>query len=353
MNAQEIMTDASNKNASDVFIIAGLPVTFKINGVLERQNETPLKPEDCTTLVKELYALSHTHKMTAYEERGDDDFSFSIPGVSRYRASAFRQRGSEAAVVRVIAYGIKHAQDLAIPDAIMTLTDMNKGLVLITGSTGTGKSTTLACMIDRINRHYSKHIITLEDPIEHLHSHKKSIVTQREILIDTIDYPVALRAALRQSPDVLLIGEMRDLETISIAMTAAETGHLVFSTLHTIGAADTIDRIIDVFPPSQQRQITVQLSMCLRAVVSQTLVPAVDGSLVPAFEIMTVTPAISNMIRDGKIAQISGLVYSSNRPDLMALDTSLYQLYTAGTITEETALMYATNPEMLKKRMKI
>ena len=224
-------------------------------------------------------------------------------------------------------------------------------MVLVTGPAGSGKSTTLACIIDQINKTRDEHIITLEDPLEFLHRHNRSIVSQREINVDTDNYVTALRAALRQSPDVILLGEMRDYETINVAMTAAETGHLLFSTLHTIGAANTIDRIIDVFPSNQQRQIAVQLSMVLNAVVSQQLVPTVDGNVVPAFEIMTVTPAIRNMIRDNKVHQIDGIIYSSVKEDMVSMDTSLLKLYKDGKISRDTALTYASNPEMLGKKL--
>lgn len=206
-------------------------------------------------------------------------------------------------------------------------------------------------MIDQINRNQKKHIITLEDPLEYLHRHSSSIVSQREINVDTESYVTALRAALRQSPDVILLGEMRDYETINVAMTAAETGHLLLSTLHTIGAANTIDRIIDVFPASQQRQIAVQLSMTLNAVVSQQLVPTVDGGVAPALEIMTVTPAIRNMIRDNKVHQIDGMIYSSMKEDMISMDGSLLNLYKAGTISRDTAIKYASNPDMLGKKL--
>ena len=233
----------------------------------------------------------------------------------------------------------------------MKLSELNKGLVLVTGPAGSGKSTTLACMIEEINETKEDHIITLEDPLEFLHQHKKSIVSQREVNMDTVNYVTSLRAALRQSPDVILLGEMRDYETIQVVMTAAETGHLVFSTLHTIRAANTIERIIDVFPPNQQRQIMIQLASVLQAVISQQLIPTMDGTLIPVFEIMEVTPAIRNMIRDNKIPQIDGTVYSANKEDMHSMDYSLQQLVKSGKVTAETALSYATNPEMLKKKL--
>ena len=254
-------------------------------------------------------------------------------------------------MIRVITFHLPDPKELGIPDYVMSLADERKGMVLVTGPAGSGKSTTLACMIDRINQTREDHIITLEDPLEFLHRHGRSIVSQREINVDTESYVTALRAALRQSPDVILLGEMRDYETINIAMTAAETGHLLFSTLHTIGAANTIDRIIDVFPANQQHQIAVQLSLVLTAVISQQLVPGVDGRMLPAFEIMTVTPAIRNMIRDSKIPQIEGVINSSAKEDMISMDASLLSLFKKGQITKETALTYATNPEMLGRKL--
>ena len=289
--------------------------------------------------------------MTQLLNHGDDDFSFAVTGLSRFRVSAYKQRGALSAVVRVITFDLPHPEDIGIPQNIIDFGMMPKGLVLVTGPAGSGKSTTLSCIVDAINHNCHKHIITLEDPIEYLHRHQNSIISQREINVDTESYVTALRASLRQSPDVILLGEMRDYETIDVAMTAAETGHLIISTLHTIGAANTIDRIVDVFPANQQRQISVQLSMVLQAIISQQLVPSVDGGMIPAFEIMTVTPAIRNMIREKKVPQIDGIVYSSSRDDMISMDSSLLKLYQEGRITKDTALSFASNPEMLKKRL--
>lgn len=348
---KEILSQAIEEQASDVFIVAGLPVSFRKGGVIGHISDEKLFPSHTEQLIRDIYALAGERDISHLLESGDDDFSFAIPGLSRFRVSAYRQRGSLSAVIRVITFELPDYKTLGIPEAVMALTSTSKGMILVTGPAGSGKSTTLACMIDQINHTMQKHIITLEDPLEYLHQHKQSIVSQREIQIDTEDYVSALRAALRQSPDVILLGEMRDYETINVAMTAAETGHLLLSTLHTIGAANTIDRIIDVFPANQQRQIAVQLSMVLTAVISQQLVPAIDGSVVPAWEIMTVTPAIRTMIRDNKVHQIDGLIYSSAKTDMISMDSSLLSLFKEGKITKETALKYATNPEALSKKL--
>lgn len=352
MSKTNILQRAIERNASDIFIVAGLPASMRVNNAMVKDNDQRLLPGDTERIISQIYGLADHRSMDRLLETGDDDFSFAIPGMSRFRVSAYKQRGALSAVIRIITFSLPEPSTLGIPDNIMSLDRFSKGLVLVTGPAGSGKSTTLACMIDDINKNMDKHIITLEDPLEFLHQHKRSIVSQREISVDTKSYVTALRAALRQSPDVILLGEMRDYETIQVAMTAAETGHLIFSTLHTIGSANTIDRIIDVFPSSQQRQIAVQLSMVLKAVVSQQLVPTVDGMLVPAFEVMTVTPAIRNMIRDNKIPQIDGIVYSSASDEIISMDSSLANLYSQGRITRDTALAYATNPEMLSKKIK-
>lgn len=351
MNVREILENAIEGKASDIFIVAGLPVSYRINDMIERQNEVKLLPSDTSSLVEQIYELANRRSMERFKSRGDDDFSFAIPGLSRFRVNAYMQRGTMAAVVRIITFQLPDYKELMIPDSVIELSDANKGLVLVTGPAGSGKSTTLSCIVDAINRKYAKHIITLEDPLEYLHSHIKSIISQREIDIDTEGYVPALRAALRQSPDVILLGEMRDHETIQVAMTAAETGHLMLSTLHTIGAANTIDRIIDAFPAEQQHQIAIQLSLVIRAVVSQQLVPDVDGRIIPVFEIMTANTAIRNMIRDNKVPQIEGIVYSADTDDMISMDNSLFRLVKQGAITKETALAYAVNGDMLARKL--
>lgn len=351
MNVKELLEMASRDGASDIFLIAGLPLSYRLHGAIKQVSNQKMLPDDTRDMINQIYELANGRSLQQLTETGDDDFSFALKGVSRFRVNTFKQRGSLAAVIRVITFTLPEPHELGIPDSIIQLGNLNKGLVLVTGPAGSGKSTTLACMVDHINNHAERHIITLEDPLEFLHPHKKSIVSQREINLDTESYVVALRAALRQSPDVILLGEMRDYETTNVAMTAAETGHLIISTLHTIGAANTIDRIIDVFPPNQQRQIAIQLSMVLQAVVSQQLVPSTDGKMVAAFEIMTVTPAIRNMIRDNKIPQIDGIIYSSVSSTMVSMDTSLLNLYKAGRISRDTALTYASNVDMLSKKL--
>lgn len=351
LSAKEVLQKATEYGASDLFIVGGLPLTIKVDGDLKRLNEERIMPDSSEHLIREIYEMAQNRDIGKFIQTGDDDFSFAIPGLSRFRVSTYYQRGSMAAVIRVITFQLPEPSELGIPDHIIRLAENRKGMILVTGPAGSGKSTTLACMIDYINHTRAEHIITLEDPLEYLHRHNKSIVSQREISSDTTSYVSALRASLRQAPDVILLGEMRDFETINIAMTAAETGHLILSTLHTIGAANTIDRIIDVFPANQQGMITVQLASVLQAVVSQQLVPSVDGGQIPVFEVMTMTPALRNMVREHKIHQIDGMIYSSTGEDIVAMDTSLLRLYQAGGIDEKTAIQYATNPEMMRRKL--
>jgi len=350
MNIEEILHTATEAEASDIFIIAGLPVTLKCKGEQKRLGEDILKPDMIAEIVDQIYTISHRERSNL-ENKIDDDFSFSISQLGRFRVNIFRQRGSLAAVLRVIRFGLPDPAKIGIPESVLSLAENKKGLVLIAGAAGTGKSTTLACMIDRINRTRSGHIITMEDPIEYIHRHNKSIVTQREIFIDTPGYLESLRSALRESPDVILLGEMRDYDTISAAITAAETGVLLFSTLHTSSAANTINRILDVFPASQQQQVKIQLAQILKGIVCQQLVPAKDGGQIPVFEVLKSTPAVQNMIREGKLHQLDSTMQSGANEGMYTMDGSLLRLYREGKITKETALVSCVHYDTMSKRL--
>ena len=350
MDVRKILEEATKREASDIFIIAGRPLTYKSKGAMNTLDDQRMEPKDTFQFVSAIYTLAERN-IDDFDRTGDDDFSFAIPGVSRFRVSTFKQRGSYSAVIRVISFTLPHPSELGIPDAVMELADSRSGMILVTGPAGSGKSTTLACLIDKINHEREAHIITLEDPLEFLHRHEKSIVSQREINTDTENYLTALRAALRQSPDVILLGEMRDYETINTAVTAAETGHLIFSSLHTIGAANTIDRIIDVFPASQQHQISIQLASVLQAVVSQKLVPSVSGEMVPAFEIMVLTPAIRNLIREGKSQQLASVMQTNRKLGMITMDEAIVQLYFEGKIDREQAIQFAQDPDSMENKI--
>ncbi len=351
MNIQEILKQAVDQEASDIFMIPGIPISMKIHGQIRPMNDERVFPDEMDKLITEIYEVSNHRRMDHILDTGDDDFSFAIPGLSRFRASILKQRGSLGAIIRIVRFELPDYTQLGIPDGVMKISTLKKGLVLVTGAAGSGKSTTLACVIDKINHERGAHIITLEDPIEYLHRHDKSVVTQREIGQDTESYVNGLRAALRQAPDVILLGEMRDYETIRIAMTAAETGHLVISTLHTVGAANTIDRIVDVFPPDGQQQIRVQLSMVLQAVISQQLLTAKDGRLAPAFEIMYLNSAIRNMIRENKIHQIDNVIATGMSEGMVSMNNSLLRLFQQGRIDKETCISYSTDSEQMRMRL--
>ncbi len=338
---EQLLQQAVEQNASDIFLIAGLPFSIKVNGSIRHLNDEKLYPDTIDEYIKEIYELSDHRSMEKLLLHGDDDFSFSLKGLSRFRTSVLKQRGSLGAVIRVVQFKLPDPKQLHIPDAIIDIANLRKGLVLVTGSAGSGKSTTLACIIDRINQTRNAHVITLEDPIEYLHHHNKSVVTQREIGQDTDSYVDGLRACLRQAPDVILLGEMRDYETIKTAITAAETGHLVISTLHTTGVSNTIDRIIDVFPPNGQQQIRVQLAMVLQMIVSQQLIPTVHGDLIPAFEIMPVTDAIRTMIRESKSHQIANVIATGVTSGMVSMNNSLLALQQKGLISEQTKRNYS------------
>lgn len=350
MTLHNILTSATLKDASDVFIIAGIPITYKIKGMQDRDDSGIMKPDAINAIIDEIYEAAGREK-TNLDKAFDDDFSFSVRDLGRFRVNIFRQRGSLAAVIRVIRFGIPDPETLGIPENVLSLADNRTGLVLVTGAAGSGKSTTLACMIDRINKTREAHIITMEDPIEYLHHHNKSIVSQREIFIDTPGYLESLRSALRESPDVILLGEMRDFDTISSAITAAETGVLLFSTLHTSSADNTINRIVDVFPANQQVQVRSQLAQLIKGVVCQQLVTSVDGTLIPVFEVMKSSPAIHNMIREGKLHQLESAMQAASADGMVTMDTSLFELYQQGRITKDTLLASCNNYEFMVKKV--
>ena len=351
MDLYEIVAGTVQLGGSDIFIVPGSPIVVKCMGRYVRISEDKLMPSDTEVILREIYEMSTNRPLEELFETGDDDFSFSIQGLGRFRCNAYRQRGSLAAVLRVVAIGLPDPRELGIPETVMSLFAKKQGMVLVTGPAGSGKSTTLACIVDKINHERMGHIITIEDPIEFLHPHALSIVSQREVRTDSCSFAEALRAALRQAPDVILLGEMRDYETIQTAMTAAETGHLVLSSLHTIGSAKTIDRIIDVFPANQQQQIRIQLSMVLEAVVSQQLIPTLDGRIAPAFEVMHVTSAIRSMIRDSKTHQIDNVIYSGADKGMLSMDGEILRLYRGHIISRENALMFASNPESMLRKL--
>lgn len=345
----EVLTVATQKGASDVHITVGIPPKMRINGDLINMDYPKLLPDDTKAIANEILTEEQKKK---FEERGELDMSFSISRVGRFRVNAYHQRTSVAMAFRLVASEIPKPESLGIPESVVELSQRKRGLVLVTGPTGSGKSTTLAAIIDKINNSRDAHIITLEDPIEYLHQHKLSMVNQREIGIDSGSYANALRAALREDPDVILVGEMRDLETIAIAITAAETGHLVLSTLHTIGAASTVDRIIDVFPPDQQQQIRIQLSNVLEAVISQQLIPTSDGKgRVAAFEVMHANHAVRNLIREGKSHQLMSVMQTNRKLGMMTMDEAITQLYLAGKISRDNAIEFAQDVDGMEMKL--
>ncbi|MEN6567056.1 MAG: type IV pilus twitching motility protein PilT [Veillonellales bacterium] len=340
---KQLLREAVERKASDLHITVGVPPVLRLNGNLIHLDYPKLLVDDTEALLEEITTEEQRQR---FQAQGELDFSFAITGLSRFRVNAFKQRGSVAIVTRVVSETVPTLDQLGHPEVLKALARKSRGLVLVTGPTGSGKSTTLAAMIHLINQERDCHIITLEDPIEYLHRHNRSIVNQREIHADTQSFANALRAALREDPDVILVGEMRDAETIGTAITAAETGHLVLTTLHTGDAAQTIDRIIDVFPPYQQQQIRLQLSMTLQGIVAQQLLPRLDGTgRVAAMEILVATPAIRNLIREGKSHQIPSVIQTGAKFGMQAMDNSLRDLYRRGLVSQEEALVRALDPE--------
>lgn len=345
-----ILEEAKKAGASDVHLTVGIPPKMRVNGkLLTMSKYDRLLPADTLDVVLDIMSES---QRTRFEERGEYDMSFSIPDLGRYRLNVYKQRGSVAMAFRLVGTKVPAPEELGVPESVIDLYQRKRGLVLVTGPTGSGKSTTLAAIIDKINNCRDAHVITLEDPIEYLHQHKMSMVNQREIGLDSDNYANALRAALREDPDVILVGEMRDFETISVAITAAETGHLVLSTLHTIGAASTVDRVIDVFPPHQQQQIRVQLSNVLEAVISQQLIPTSDGmGRAAAFEVMHANHAVRNLIREGKSHQLTSVMQTNRKLGMITMDEAIQQLYFSGRITREMAVQFAQDPDSMENKI--
>ncbi len=347
---EDILLEAKKMGASDVHITVGIPPKMRINGkLIAMEQYGKMLPPDTQAIADE---VMNEKQKKMLEENGQHDMSFSIYGIGRFRLNVFKQRGSIALAIRIVATELPDPELLGIPESVMNLYQKQRGLVLVTGPTGSGKSTTLAAILDLINKNREAHVITLEDPIEFLYQHGKSIVNQREIGLDSNSYANALRAALREDPDVILVGEMRDLETISTAITAAETGHLVLSTLHTIGSANTVDRIIDVFPPHQQQQIRVQLAGVLECVISQQLIQTQDmNSRVAAFEVMHVNSAVRNMIREGKTHQLITIMQTNRKMGMMAMDEAILELYKANKISRESAIRHSQDPDTMQLKM--
>lgn len=346
MDTKDTLIKAVEMKASDLHIVTGVPAIVRVNGNLTHMNDIRLTPNHTEQFVK--YITSEIQWDTL-NKKGEVDFSYSIPGIQRFRVNAYRQRNTFSVALRLVNTTVPIFEDLGLPDTLKKLANCNNGLVLVTGPTGSGKSTTLASLVNMINCSKDRHIITLEDPIEYLFRHNKSIIQQREIGVDSLSFANALRASLRQDPDVILVGEMRDYETISIALTAAETGHLVFSTLHTIGASNTIDRIIDVFPSHQQQQIRIQLAMTLQGVVSQQLIRKADGKgRAVAVEVMLGSAAVSNMIREGKGHQLNSVIQSGGNQGMRLMDDALCDLYRQGKITRESAQEYSVDIDYMR-----
>ena len=349
MEILELLNVAIDAGASDVHITVASPPVMRVNGKLIRMSEHKLMPDESQKIIR---SIMTEEQILEFERKGELDFSYSYPSLGRFRVNVYKQRGSTSMALRVVALTIPTMDVLKLPEILKDLAMKQRGLILVTGPTGSGKSTTLASMLDYMNHHRNDHIMTIEDPIEYLHKHDLSIINQREVGHDSHSFANALRAALRQDPDVILVGEMRDLETISTAITAAETGHLVLSTLHTIGAAKTVDRIIDVFPPHQQQQIRVQLASVLEAVISQQILPKSDGTgRVAAFEIMIANTAIRNLIREGKTHQMQTVIQTGSGQGMITMDASLIELYRKRVIDQATLRKYSVDTDAVMKQI--
>jgi len=344
MDITELLAFSAKQGASDLHLSSGLPPMIRVDGDVRRVNLPPLEHKEVHALV---YDIMNDRQRKDYEEFLETDFSFEVPGVARFRVNAFNQNRGAAAVFRTIPSKVLTLDDLGMGQIFRDITMKPRGLVLVTGPTGSGKSTSLAAMLDYINENRYLHVLTIEDPIEFVHESKKCLINQREVHRDTHGFNEALRSALREDPDVILVGEMRDMETISLALTAAETGHLVFGTLHTSSAAKTIDRVVDVFPGSEKSMVRAMLSESLQAVISQTLLKRVGGGRVAAHEIMIGTPAIRNLIREDKVAQMYSAIQTGASSGMQTLDQALSDLVARRVITRDTARERAVRPESI------
>jgi twitching motility protein PilT len=343
----DYLFDAIGMGASDLHITAGLPPMVRINGEVQPLDYPPLTPNATRELIYDILSNDQRQRL---ENDWELDFSYSVPKTARFRVNVYFQRSALGAAFRAIPEVIKNISELGLPEAVEDMTEKPRGLVLVTGPTGSGKSTTLAAMIDKINETRHEHIMSVEDPIEFLHSHKKCIVNQREVNQDTKSFAQALKHVLRQDPDVILVGEMRDLETISLAVTAAETGHLVFGTLHTQDTPQTVDRVIDVFPPHQQHQVRAQLANALQGIITQTLIPRKDGrGRVVACEVLVPTPGVRNLIREAKNHQIYSAIQTGGKYGMQTMDAALVELVRRALITEEEAEKRSSNPDELRR----
>ncbi len=344
----KLLQTTINRKASDLHLTVGQPPVLRIDGHLRRLETKVLKPEDTVALMK---AIAPERCQQELQEVGGSDFGFAFGDQARFRVSIFKQRGNVAMVLRQIPNRMMDFQELGTPPALVKLCERPRGLILVTGPTGSGKTTTLAAMIDYINENFDHHIITIEDPIEFYHKHKMSTINQRELHVDVPSFAEAIRRGLRQDPDVIMVGEMRDLETIETAITAAETGHVVFGTLHTTGAQGTVNRIIDVFPTNQQSQIRTQLSVALIGVLSQALLPKIGGGRVAAYEMLVVTPAVANLIREAKVFRITSTIQTGQKLGMQLLDDHMFRLWRQGVVEESDIVLKANNTDEIKLKI--
>lgn len=351
MTIEEVLRLAKEIDASDIHIAPGSPLMFRINGRLLPQNEELLKPSDVDSVLKEILSKE---QMKDLETTKEVDFVLSVSGYSRVRVNVFSQRGTYAVSLRILSYEVPTPEVLGIPESFVKLTNRKRGLILVTGTAGSGKSTTLASLIDVIAERDYKNIVTIEDSIEYLHSQKKSIVSQREVGLDIENYATGIRSALRQDADVIMVGELQDVDTISMALSAVETGHLVLSTLHTASTADAVKRMIEVFPPHQQQQIRVQLADALRGVVAQQLLPRSDvRGRIAVYEVLMANQTVKNLIREDKIFQIPSVIASSRKEGMKTMDEAILDTYMRSQITMDTAISYAQDSERMEQRIRI